>query len=362
MKMHSFSFRQNIRTKQIWLLLPLFCYSVFGKALDKPICGPLNDIADGEWVLDPDTLGSLNGRQPQDTPASGALCCGWDDGGRFGATQDPRCSGATPRVGGYGCVCQRSAMLYSYQPRSCTLPPFNKASFCDAINNTTFVFVGDSVMQQVWYSLHMALLDSTCSQHVLFEHSDTLTGEVFGSGLSRGLPLPEIAKKWQLARATNRTTGGKMSSGNELGLGIPAQVTFVVGLGAHIHKPEEYIRVVKFVRQLVMEHKLSLLWVPTLTAHARCHNVNAPVDETVADAIIAASTELSWNLFPMYGFLATHILSGYTTLPFSKILKARVDGHSVHDCTHWCVPVLSKVIPPVFQHVIQTYLPAISGL
>jgi hypothetical protein len=218
-------------------------------------------------------------------------------------------------------------------------------------------------MQQIWYSLHMAVLSGgNCSHHILFEHSDTLTGEVFGSNLNRGLPLVEIVRKWYLSRTSNRTIGGKLSSGNEADLGLPSAVTFVVGLGAHIHKTSEFIRVVKAVKQLAVEHKLSLIWVPTLPAHVHCHDVNAPVNEGVADAIIAASTELSWNLFPMYGFVGSHIMSEFATLPLFKILKTRVDGHSVHDCTHWCVPVLFKVMPPVFQYIIQTQLPALAEL
>jgi hypothetical protein len=105
--MYTFRVERKARSSQILSLLLCYCFFFSGDAA-KPVCGPSNDIADGDWSLDESQL-----RIGSQAPATiQELCCGWDDGlARFGVPPDGRCSGTSPRVGGYGCVCQRSAQV-----------------------------------------------------------------------------------------------------------------------------------------------------------------------------------------------------------------------------------------------------------
>ncbi len=286
-----------------------------------PVCNSSSELKSGDWFAN---RTSFYDQEP---------CCGWDQVRNYKATNG--CSVEQEKVqwtvGGHGCDCKGTEHLQEYRPSGCTMIGWNVQHFCSLLEDHYTVFVGDSVMQQVYGTLiamiHSA--DPECAGRITFHLSDTLDGNNYG-GRQRGKTLKQIVEEeihWSEA--------------------MELDLFFVVSFGTHVNTPY-YANATKWFNEVV-DYALGALdgvpfmWLTQAPAHPGC-----------LTEVDWSKDKFNWRHFIDFEQAVVRKLGERRVINTFAPLMKRMDAHARGECMHWCVGRggALEVVPLFLNHLL----------
>lgn len=301
-----------------------------------------------------------NGKWRFNNALAAHTCCGWDED----QGKNPECKTQNRiQVGGCGCACQANTHLFEYvEPHECKLVPWNASEFCRALGGRKMIFVGDSIQQQQFYTVHEQVRrdNGPCAEDIMFEHSDNLDGvnyRMVSGGNPRGKTLDVI-----VAEYVSRFP--------------PNKLLFAIGLGAWLVRPQHdallvYRNLVTKYSSLLQEQGVPFIWFTQPPGHQNCLGRSQPADNQTA-VLASFNEEEEWPLSARskdktkgdyyhwknaYYFKdeLLRIVGPERTINSFDPLFLRWDGHTTIECEHYCVFVFTRLIPTFIHHMLHIH-------
>ncbi len=297
----------------------------------QSICNSSSELQSGDWFANRTTFYEQE------------LCCGWDQANNYkttaGCSLGPLNEKVQWTVGGHGCDCKGSEHLLEYRPSTCKMIDWDVKKFCFLLEDHYTVFVGDSVMQQVYGTLIAMIhaVDPYCATTITFYLSDTLDGNDYG-GRQRGKTLKAIVEETSL-----------WSEAIELDL------FFVVSFGTHVNTASSENATLWFNE--VVDYALGTLkdipfmWLTQAPAHPGCLNGTEP--DWSKDVY-------NWKHFIDFEQAVVQKLGERRVVNTFNPLMKRMDAHARGECMHWCIGRGGALeVVPLFLHHLLTVDPTL---
>lgn len=252
-----------------------------------------------------------------------APCCGWDSSAYL---SNPLCEGMA-LAGGHACDCNPDLVLmYQWEPSNCQLHIWNSSHFCNLLDNRIMLFIGDSVMQQ--YSAHLInalrFHNGTCSNQILFGHSDTLIGRAFKE-YNRGEPWTNYFDLYQ------------------------PDIT-ILNVGPHVRDDNDFDEVLRLVLRDIVQYRKER---PNRTFVWRTQQPGG-CTSSIQNGTDIIFQEYNYAYLRGWDKKAREIFNdrGWPILDL-QMMYVRSDAHPAPDCIHACLPGPADLFPVLVLHLLE---------